>query len=174
MEWLVCRAGKQPTTATMRQTGFMEYQPAQAENFSNSSRVLNLFELTRKRLNAPAPPPMFDDDGDDTAVATAQAVDPNNIAGNFFLNETLNNAVIIKHRISPEERRMMANPEALVGTKIFIRYGEKDSRDNSQRQPRAPIQPSRPGRGQWEQQGQQGQLTITRVGLKPVKATQDY
>ena len=109
----------------------MEYQPAQAENFSNSSRVLNLFELTRKRLNAPPPPPMFDDDGDDTVVATAQAVDPNNMAGNFFLNETLNNAVIIKHRISPEERRMMANPEALVGTKIFIRYGEKDSRDNS-------------------------------------------
>ncbi|MEO0393434.1 MAG: hypothetical protein AAF213_09315 [Pseudomonadota bacterium] len=100
-----------------------------AEQLANSSRVLNLYELTRRRARAMPPPPM--DDGDQPGdLATDTQVDADT-GGDFFLNDTLNEAVIIKHRLNDDDRRRMLNDQAIVGTKIFVRYGGNDSFDES-------------------------------------------
>ena len=76
---------------------------------ASSSRVLNLFELTEHRIRAnPAPD-----------------------SGAFFRNPSLNRAVIIKHRLSADDRQLMTDPCARVGTKIFVHYATDSSLDQS-------------------------------------------
>lgn len=52
-------------------------------------------------------------------------------SGDFFLNKTLNSAVIIKHRLDETDRHRMEDKDKLVGTKVFIRYGGDDGFDES-------------------------------------------
>lgn len=102
---------------------------AHTEKLANSARVLNLHELTRRRSSAPPPPPM--DDGHGTGETKVNATTGIETGGDFFLNDTLNQAVIIKHRLGDDDRRRMIKNDALVGTKIFVRYAGNDSFDDS-------------------------------------------
>jgi len=94
-----------------------------AEKLPNSSRVLNLFELSTQRAQ-------LIDGRDEENKADLDTIQ-HHVKGAFFLNPILNKAVIIKHRLNQDQRKSMADPDSFMGTKIFVRYGFDNSRDNS-------------------------------------------
>ncbi|MBV6633656.1 MAG: hypothetical protein KI792_11575 [Alphaproteobacteria bacterium] len=103
----------------------MSQNQGNAAAMLNSSRVLNLHELTARRERTPA---LVMDDGNDEPPPDDEKLEG---SGDFFLNKTLNSAVIIKHRPDETDRRRMEDPDKLVGTKVFVRYGADDGFDDS-------------------------------------------
>lgn len=68
-----------------------------------SARILNLLDLTQKILETP----------------TDDEYQP------FFYNKTLNNSIIIKHRIRKDEKGLLKDNKT-VGTKLFVPFDYKD------------------------------------------------
>jgi hypothetical protein len=102
---------------------------ADAQAMASSARVLNLAELTN-RLDQ-ARDAAHKKAAEEAEAAGIAEVPPRETGGEFFHNPTLNRAVIIKHRLSEDDRRRMLDGEAIVGTKVFIRYNSRDAFDQS-------------------------------------------